>query len=472
MTTPVSLASAQATIKIGGLSGLKTEEIVSDIMSVERRPLTRLDEEEAVRKDEEAALHGVLSSVEALSQSTAELGSPTIYAQTQSVSSSESNRVIATSTGTAPVGAHEVEVFALASAAQRSFSYAPPEAAQTVTIDGHEVKLGAHEGILEVASAINANPELTVYASVVGEQTLVLSERATGRREGSYINVVDAGEALHEIGGSARAGTDAEYEIDDIAGTSASNTLAQAIPGITLDLLALTSTGPVTVDVSPPSTNTETLANAVKAFVSQYNSTLAKLQSEVSTQPASELQGEAESGSGTLFSDGELQGLLGSMRQSVYGTVAGLPGSMSSLEDIGIDSGSPSATPSQSEIEGKLTINEAKLEEALHADPEGVRKLLEGWSSGFQETVEAYSGTEGVLSARIENVQSQVTHIDEQVSALDEVLAVRQHSLEREYQQLEVVIRDAHAQSSWLSSQLASLSNASSSSSTTESSGL
>ena len=468
MSSSVSLGSSTAALKITGLSGLKTEEIVSSLMAVERRPLTRLSEEGSIRKDEASALHGVLESLEALNQSAGELASPTVFARTQAVTSSESGRVSASSTGTAAIGAHQVQVYSLATAGQRSFTYNAPATAQTITIDGREVNIAAGMKLSELASAINGNSELSVYAGVIGEHTLVLSQRTTGELEGDYIVVSDQGGALSEVAGSERAGTNAEFSVDGVLGSSSSNTLTEAIPGLTLNLLTLTGEIPVTIDVSPPAASSETLTAAVKAFVNQYNSTLSKLQAEVTTKPAAELQAEAELGTGTLFSDGELEGLLGAMRESAYTPLAGLPTAMASLEDIGISSGKPSSAPTQSELEGKLTIDESKLQEALQTNPEGVRKMLEGFSAQFQKLMESYSAPGGVLDGRIEASEAGGSDIDGQISALDSALEIRQHSLEREYAQLEDVIRQTQAQSKWLSSQLASLSSGSSSSSSSE----
>lgn len=464
MTLPVNLGSTQPSLKLSGLSGFKTEEIVSALMSIERQPVTRLGEEAQVRGDEESALRGVLSSLQLLATNAGELALPAVFSPTQTVSSSESSKVSATLSGTAAIGAHEVTVSGLASAAQRSFTYVRPAEAQTVTIDGHELKLAAGETAAEFASAINANSELTVYAGTVGEGTLVLSERSTGKQSPGYIAVSSPGGALTEKGGTAREGTNAEYTVDGVEGSSASNTLTEALPGATLTLLALTSS-PVTINVTAPTISTEKVKASVKAFVSQYNSTLAKLQSELQTKPASELRAESESGAGTLFADNELGGLVSAMRQSVDTAVSGLSGPFTRLEDIGVGGGSPTENPSQSSIEGQLTLEESKLEAALRENPEGVRKLLEGWGSRFQETVETYSAPGSVLESRIQGVESQVTSIDEQINSLDEALAVRQHALERTYAALEAAIRQAHSQGTFLAGQLASLGGASSTSS-------
>jgi flagellar hook-associated protein 2 len=458
-TGAISGASTQPLLRVQGLgSGLKTEEIISALMAIERRPLARMSEETIVHEAQASSLRALQSTLQGLAASAGELASPMLFAAHQTVSSSEPSRVSATVSNGAASGGYELTVTALASAAQRVFSYMPPAAAQTITIDGHELHLAAHESLAEVANAINANSEMTVYAGAVGTETLVLSARQTGELGSNFIEVAGGAGALAEKAGSARRGTNAEYKIDGIEGSSASNTLTEAIPGATLTLSALTSAGPVSIDISPPGINTAGLAEQVKTFVSSYNSAITKLQSEISTKPRVGIQAEAETRTGLLFGDTELEGLTAALRQSIYTPVAGLPASMSSLASIGVNTGAPSAgPPSQASLEGKLTIEEAQLQEALKTNPEGVRKMLEGWAQGFQKTVEAYAGPGGSIETRIQGDQSQSAYVAGQITSLEESLAVRQRTLEAQYVALEVAMQRSSSQSAWLASQLAKL---------------
>lgn len=471
-----SIGSATAPpLKISGLgSGLKTEEIISALMGVERRPVLRMTEEEAIQATQKRALQSLQSSLQQLSFSASELSSPTLFQTSQSVTSSEPSKVGATVGTGAGVGGYEVNVTQLANSAQRTFTFKSPEAEDTITIDGHEVHLAAGASIKELVNAINSNSEATVYAAAVNSETLVLSDRETGNHGSSFIEVSDPGGTLVEQEGKAREGQNAEYTIDGVAGTSTSNTLSEAIPGVTLTLNAVTTvSGPVTIDVSPPEANRSAIKSQVQAFVKQYNSVVEAVERETSTKPPAELQAAAESGEGTLFGDTELTGMLNAMRQAIYTPVEGLPAEMSSLEGIGVSTGAASGSShySQSAVEGKLTIDEAKLEEALKTNPEGVEKMLQSWGSKFEKLVGAYAEPGGTLEARISSDESNVTYIAGQITALNEMLAIRQQNLEAQYVALETVISQAKTQGSWLSGQIAALPSTSSSSSSTATGG-
>jgi flagellar hook-associated protein 2 len=460
--------SSPALVKVTGLvGGFKPEELISSLMSIERLPLERMDYERVVQESQESALRSVQSSLQSLAGSAEELGFPTLFTTSQSASSSEPSRVTATVTGGAAIGGYEVGVTQLASAAQRSFSFASPAESQAISIDGHELLLAAGESLAQLVGAINSDKEATVYAAAVGE-TLVLSSRQTGSGA-NFIEVASAGGALVEVAGTAKEGRDAEYEVDGVAGSSSSNTVTGAIAGVTLMLDAVTTAGPVTIDVSPPSVDVEQVVEHVSAFVNQYNATIGKLHAELSTKPPSSLQERAQTGAGTLFGNFELMDLLTQMRTAVYTPLAGLPAEMSSLASIGIASGGGEANGGSSEaaIEGKLSLDEATLREALESNPEGVRKMLEGWTASFRQNIESYSGPGGTIAQQLQSDESQVGYIGTQINSLTETLQLRQQNLEARYSALEVTLQRYNSQSSWLAGQIASLTGSESSSATT-----
>jgi flagellar hook-associated protein 2 len=460
-TSAIGSASAPP-LKIQGLgSGLKTEEIISELMSIERRPVTRLEQEQTLQQAQETALRGLQTSLQSLAFSAGELKSPTLFGEAQTVTSSESSRVSASIVGTgAAIGGYEVEVTQLAAASQRTFAFKSPEAEQALSIDGHEVKLSAGESITELVDSINTDSESSVYAAAVNGETVVLSDRATGNTGSGFIEVSDPSGTLTEKAGTAKEGRNAAYSIDGVPGSASSDTLTEAIPGVTMTLSALTTTGPVTINVAPPAPETTKITEQVKAFVKQYNSTLEAIEHEVETKPAAGLQAEAEKTAGRLFGDTELTGLMASMRQTIYTPVEGLPATMSSLASIGVSTGAASgASPySQSAVEGKLTIDEAQLEEAVKSNPGGVEKMLQQWGTSFEGLLNAYAepGT-GTLANRVSGDESEASYMGQQITTLTESLAVRQQGLEARYVALETAMSKISSQSSWLASQLASL---------------
>lgn len=456
-SAPVSGSSGAVgvPINITGLgSGLDTNAIVSALMAAQRQPVQRMSAQQARLQAERSQLQSIQASLQQLSFAAAEFSLPSLFDSTQSVSSSNQALVAATATVGAAPGAHEVAVAQLARAAQRTFSFASPSEEETISIDGHALALKAGASVQELAEAINSDSEASVYAAVLKNGQVVLSNRATGNTNGEFIQV--AGGALAEVAGSARDGANAEYSVDGVAGSSASNTVADAIAGVTLTLSGLSGAEPVTVLVSPPAPSTSAIQSQLQSFVTLYNSTVAQIQKQLTTKPPTGAQGEA--GVGALFGDGELSSLLVRMRQSMYEPTAGLPSAMASPADVGIGTGGPAAGgASQSSIEGQLQLNAATLASALQSNPAGVQKMLQSWSQSLQSTIDSEAQAGGALEARIQGESSEIGSLGRQVASMNELLEQRQKALQATYAKLESAISQNQSQAAWLASQTASL---------------
>ena len=244
--------------------------------------------------------------------------------------------------------------------------------------------------------------------------------------------------------------------------------MTNAIPGVTLNLLALTTTsGPVTIDVQPPAPSASAITTQVQSFVSLYNSTIGAIEKQLNTKPIAGAETAAELKTGTLFGESDLMSLLDSMREAIYEPVAGQPAEMSSLADIGISTGPPSgtATYSQSSVEGQLQLNTAQLEAAVQANPAGVQQMLQSWAKGFEQIVNVEAGPAGTLETRIEGDSGQISELTSRVTTMNEMLAVRQKSLQEQYAAMEAAIAKSKAEGEYLTQQLAQLDSSSGSSS-------
>ncbi|HEV3046713.1 MAG TPA: flagellar filament capping protein FliD [Solirubrobacteraceae bacterium] len=467
-TSSVNVSStAGSPISIAGLaSGLNTTAIISALMAVEREPVTHLTDEQARVQGEQTQLQTIQTSLQTLAGAVSEFGLPGLFEESQTVTSSEPARVSAAATVGAAVGGYEVEVTQLANSAQRTFTFTSPKSEDTITIEGHEFKLKAEGTAKELAQAINSESKAGVFAAALENGTIVLSSRKTGESEGEFIKVSDAGGTLVEKAGTAKAGQDAKYKVDEVEMTSASNVVSDAIPGVTLTLSGLTPQGPVTIDVQPPGPNVTALEGQVNAFIKTYNTTVEAIEKQLNTKPPVKPQTASEFASGTLFGDLELTNVLSDMRQTMYETIPGLEGEMSSPLDIGISTGAGTGgATSQASLNGMLQLNATKLTEALKTNPTGVQKMLEQWSSGLQKTINDAAAPGGSIEGRVNVDLSEVTQITSQITTMNELLANREKALQHTYAELEAVISQNNAQDAFLTKQAESLGNSNSSSS-------
>ncbi len=450
-------SSAGAPITISGLaSGLETSKIISALMEVEREPVTHLSNQQTRLIAEQTQLQSVQGELQQLSFAASEFALPSQYESSQAVTSSEPTRVEGTVTGGAPIGGYEVEVTQLANSAQRTFTFTSPTGEGAITIDGQEFKLQAGESAKELASAINASGTAKVYAAVLTDGSLVLSNRETGSTGGEFIEVTGA--ALTEVAGTAKEGKDAEFAIDGEKGTSSSNSVTDAIAGVTLTLNGLTPTGPVTLDVKPPSVSATAIEAQMQSFIKLYNSTVSAIETQLSTKAPVRPETSSEFATGTLYGDQELSNLLDSMRASMYEPIAGLAEEMSSPYNVGLSTGAPTGSgSSQASLAGQLTLDSTKLSEAISSNPTGVKQMLEQWSQKLQGLINDAAQPGGTLEARVNGDGEQVTQLTSRINSMDEMLAQREKALQETYAALEGVISRNSSQSSWLTQQTESL---------------
>ena len=461
-----------AGINFGGLaSGLDTNSIVDQLMALERIPQNRLKMRQSEIDARKSALSDIATRLRNLKNAAADLKSPTLWLDTQSVDVNDSTKIAATRTGPAATGAYQVTVTSLASAYQRWYTYTPPGADTTIDVGGRSYSVAANADITAVANTINADSEGKVYASAVtnadGSKSLALSSRKTGESVTNDFSVGGAGAAqFTQIAGKYVQGTNAEGFVGGQVIDSASNVIADMIPGVTMTLKALTGGSPLTVNVGSPGPDKAAISAKVKAFVEQYNSTVDFVRSKVNEKRVVDPQTTADYQKGVLYGDTALQGLLSRMRVAITDEYVGSnPDSMDQLSELGISTGKAigSGTLNQDSIAGKLSFDQAKFDEALAAGTTDVRKLLGGDTSvsGFAHALDdllaPVVSAGGTIDETIKMQDARKKTITDQIRRMDDMIARKQELLKRQFTAMETALASSQAQGNWLSGQLAAL---------------
>lgn len=456
----LSTLSGSSTLQITGLaSGLNTDEIINELMSIQQQPVTALQNQQKGVQAQVTQLTSIQTALQKVSSDAQALLDPTLFHTTQAVTSSDTTKVQASTSTGAGVGGYEVAVASLANSAQRTYTYASPTANGTVTIDGHDTTVTAGESITDFVNSINADSSATVYAAATDSGTVVLSDRQTGNLSSNYIDMTSNGGALTEQTAKAKQGQDASYSVDggQTFQSSHTNTVTGAIPGVTLTLTGLTTTtGPVTVNVAAPAPSSTNISAAVQQFVTDYNSAITSIQTQLAQTPSS-----SDPTQGTLYGDSGLRELLGSMRTMMYQTFSGsATGSgMQTMLDLGVSTGATtgSGAVSQTALSGDLTVDTTALTSALQSNALGFQQVLEGWANSFSSLVGVASQPGGTIDSRIQGDDSQVADMASRISDMQEALTDKQNSLVQEFATLEGALSSNQSTSSWLTSQIASL---------------
>lgn len=169
---------------------------------------------------------------------------------------------------------------------------------------------------------------------------------------------------------------DAVITVDNATIVKSSNTITDAIEGITMNLLDADSSSTLNLTVSSSSVDAR---KDIEAFVESYNELYAFIEEQMSYDPE---EGEAN----PLLGDPTLAEIRRKITNAITGTIPGLASSATykSLSQIGITTDYKT---------GQLSLNSAELTAALSKDPDAVSKLFVGYATPTNQSVTFESKT-------------------------------------------------------------------------------
>lgn len=470
-STPSSLITSTG---IG--SGLDISAIVTSLTSAYGAAQTNELSAEQTSLNAQVSAFGTFSSALSTLQATlSSLETPSTLAGYAAAVADKTIASASTSSAAVP-GQYSLEVQNLATAA--SLSSAPVASGDTAIGTGVlNISVGAastsisidstNDTLSGIASAINSapnNPGVTasVITTTAGAR-LVLSGTVTGAANSIAVSASGGNGGLAALvyppSGTTgltqtQAATDANYSINGYPATSANNVVSGAISGVTLDLLGQSAANtPTTLTISA---DTSAASTSIGTFVTAVNGVLTAIQTlggyDPSTQTAGPLNGNA-----TLESfQNQLENILGQVKSGNTSGVA-------SLADIGI------ATDANT---GQLDSNSGTLSNALSANLTAVGNLLggkNGIATQLNTLINQYSGPGGLLSSINQGLQSSLSNVSRQQTALQAELATYSSTLTAQYNAMDAAVASLKETQTYLTAEFNPNQSSSSSSSSTSS---
>lgn len=328
--------------------------------------------------------------------------------------------------------------------------------------------------ISDIAARINATAGVGVSAVVNGSGLLEL--RSTGIGAAQSFTISSTGALAGMLGFTeTEAALDAQYTLDGAARTSSSNTgIQDAIPGVSLDLLAVT-TAAVSITVQPPATDpaaqdqwVSDTKKKILDFVNQYNSVRDFIGSKTGEQKVRSPKNLGDYLQGPLARDVRFASVGYDLQRKVGDVVSGLPAGSAMLADIGITSShTPGAGGSSS---GKLVIDDAKLEAALRADPSQVQAIMgqvgagagvsadDGIARRVSEMVSQMRNG-GIVDLAMQGASRQTESLQGSIERFSERLDRRRDYYDKMFSALESNVGRIQSQMGWLGGQFAQMSS-------------
>lgn len=477
-----------ATLSSPGVgSKLEVQEIVSKLMTIERSPLKAIEQKETAFKAKITSLGLIKSALSSLQIASQSLNLSTTYNSVKP-SVADASVFSAAVTGSTPPSSYAVEVKQLAQAQKLTSegfastaaalgtgtlkisigSYADldsPTASFTRKADTKEISIdidATNNSLEGIRDAINSS-DAGVTATIINDGSqyrLSLTSKETGEQNEIRISLGEGGDASLEkltfdktagdtTGGFSEnvAAKNAIIVVDGISITKASNTITDAIQGVTLTLnkeMAAGTTTKLTL-----TRDTSATKAAMENFVKAYN--------EVHKQIATLSDyNSATKEANILTGDATVRSIQTQLRQALSGAVAGAPVGMSSLSDIGISF----------QRDGTLAIDDGKLDKIL-ADPnKDVGRLFRndtttgtvGYGSRLNSLVSSMIFGEGALiNGRIDGINTSIKGLEKQRESQDLRLEVIEKRLYAQFTALDLVVSNMTRTSEFMTQQLEAL---------------
>lgn len=437
----------------GMLSGLDVDGLVTSLMSIERQPLYNLQSKQSSFNSKLSAFGTLKSAVSAFQTAVKNVSADALSALTATSSKSETIGVSVAKASSASAGSYSIEVSKLAqsdklvsSGVATGTTFSAANSSMAISVNGKTTTLTLTDTTLSgLSSAINkANAGVT--ATILNDGTsdrLVITGNETGDKNAVTIAATGSLAQFDTTGGSmtkSQSAQNAELTIDGIAVSKPSNTVTDAIKGVTLNLNQTNVGSPVKVSLAKDLT---AVTNQVTAFVDAYNT----LATAVNKQTAFNATTKT---SAVLNGDASARSILTSVRAELGKAVTDSTG-LKTLSDIGISF----------QRDGTLKLEKPdKLKSALETNFAAVSSLFsgtDGVATRLTKVTEEMLGSKGLFKTRTDGLNASIESMNDSMDRMELQLAQTEKRYRAQFTALDTMMTNMQSMSSYMTQQLAAI---------------
>lgn len=470
-----------STLGIG--SGLDLSTILDNLTTAEKASLTPISNQQTAYTAKLSAYATLKSSLSTFQTANTALNSADLFSATSA--SSSSSAFSATTSGSVVAGKYTISVSQLAQAqtltsgVQTSNTTALGDSSassRTLSItlkDGtsKDISLTSDQtsltGMRDAINGADAGVSATIIKVGDGSYRLSLTSSETGSDNAVSKIAVTGDDTLQGIVGydasaSSNAMTEsvtaqnAKLTVNNVEIENSSNTISDALEGITLNLND-TTTGNQTLTITKDTSKAE---SAIKTWVDAYNTLLDQF-SSLTKYTAVDVGADAQDTSnGALLGDSTLRTIQTQLKSML--TNAQSSSTYKSLAQIGI-----TTDPTT----GSLELDSDKLETALSSDTDGVKEMIvgDGKTTGITTTIATnltgWLSSTGIVQAATDGVSKTLNDLTDQYNTMSTRIDNMVARYKTQFTQLDVLMSSLNQTSSYLTQQFESSSSSSSSSS-------
>ena len=427
-------------------SGLDINTIMKGLMAAEQVPITRLESQRTTVSTQLTALGKIKSSLATFQTASEALSKPgSLFSFAGTISDASVGKV--TVGPGAIAGNYSLEVSQLATNHKVNLgdiggATTGSAGSLTISVGGTSsasIEIAAGSSLADVRDAINGSKS-GVSATIINGKLVATSQESGEANEISITATGGVGSLAFDPanpgGKEIVAAQDAKLTLDGIAMTSASNVVKDAASGVTLTLTK-TTTSPVTLSVT---TDMEALNKKMTDFVAAYNNMRSTLNEVSKFDPT----GDAH---GPLNGDSTVSSVLNDMR-SVLSQNLGSGSEFPTLVSLGI----------QSKADGTLEFKPDVLKAAVEKNPSGVEASLTTFGKTFSDKATALNSDTSSVANRVAGLKSKDTSLESSIASMTRQMDQVEARYRKQFSSLDVLMAKYQQTSSYLTSQLASLS--------------
>nr|WP_321293038.1 flagellar filament capping protein FliD [uncultured Trichococcus sp.] len=479
---------------MGSYSGI-TSETIDSLIAAQSGKLTQYNNQKETLTKEKTAWADIQTRLTNLNTKTDTLMDPKSFFSKKTTSSDETKLAVTAGTNAVP-GDYTIMIERLATTSQLfsgeiltaeqtstsalgfegTFKLASQDTSEIgssapTTLKQADITVATTDTLKDIITKINVTTKDSGISATIIDGRLSLTDAQMGDRTISATSTTDLADKLAlnpAATGAAQAthaaGNTAKITVNNMITLERNtNTITDAIEGMTLNLKATTAGTAVSLSVADDTDNT---LKVVKDFIEQYNSTVSFITEKLSVgNPSSETNV-----AGALSGDSTLLRLQSSLRQMLTGGVE-------------IQKTNPSDTIETQKYDfigslgisvdryGKAAIDETKLKEVITKEPDRVagffsrsitvdgttEKKKVGLAEKLQTMVNSFvDSKDGMITAKNKTYDKAVDDISKKVESFNERMEAQRARYVKMFTALDTAMMQAESQMSYLSSQLTS----------------
>ncbi len=447
-------------VTFGGLSsGIDTDEIITKLVELQRRPVTLLEDRKTDFEEKLSILQDLATRVRTLQTRLRALDNMNILGTDRSfdeefkkytTTSGDTDIITATATSSAQPGTLTVEVTNLA-ANSRHVSQGYTEKTSevstgtfSITVDGTQTDItidssnNTVEGFIQAVNDSGADVRAFVLNDGQADPYRIVIE-GTKTGEDYVVTLDTSGLAPPQTRPSFDLTQNAENAMltldpgpNGIDVESSTNIFTDVIEGLTLEAISEAVGTNVAIQVKE---DEDAIVSAIQDLVGAYNDIATLIQEQAEVDPKTNR-------GGPLIGDTTLVGLQRQLSSILVGVIG--EGGIVAAAQIGLST----------DAEGKLSLDEDKLREKLSSSLDDVASFFSG-SGSFTDQLRAVADTylkpvTGLLVTRIDGTSRSISDFEDQIERAEDRLDTFEENLVRQFAALESAISGFQQQSLFL----------------------